>query len=315
MVTCQICGKEFRVITHTHLKKHNLTIEQYMQQFPDMEMYSEEYERAASISQKGKKMGDDNPARRKNVRDKIACSVKKQWDEGAYKDRVNGMTNICGDLHPNYKAEIHTLEYLAETRYVQFLKQYQDVSVCSKCGRKKEDGYKIQVHHIDEDRSNFLPSNLEPLCVHCHMLHHYTKDKTPFISIGKLFSFAAAHFLPNYEGPCANLHGHEWRLEIVIEKRIDKDTNMVMDFGDLKQIVNKHIVNQLDHSYVNDVVPHPTAENMLIWIWEILVFVGLLKGLKEISLWETPTSRATLNKEGMLSIVKQKIEDYVGEIE
>ena len=71
---------------------------------------------------------------------------------------------------------------------------------------------------------------------------------------------------------------------------------MVMDFGDLKKIVNEHVIDKLDHKMINDVMGdiNPTAENMCLWIWEALEKHGHLKGLYEIELWETENSKVSL---------------------
>ena len=305
MIQCMECNKIFVIISHKHLKKHGMTIAQYKEKWWNAPISSTEYSINLSKAQKGKKMGDSNPARRKEVKEKIKNSVKKLWDEGLYRDRVNGMSDVCREAHPNWKPEIHESLFLAKKDYVEYLSQYEKVAVCRRCGSKK----KINVHHIDEDRDNFLPSNLEPLCVPCHTHFHYTLQKQPFITIGKLFSFAACHRLPEYDGLCERWHGHEWSLEISITKRIDKKTGMVLDFSELKKIVTKHIIDVLDHNIVNEVIKNPTAENILIWIWETLMFDAHLKGIDKITLWETPTSKACLDKKGMLSILSSKIEE------
>lgn len=136
-------------------------------------------------------------------------------------------------------------------------------------------------------------------------------QKQPFITVGKIFSFAACHRLPDYDGPCEHWHGHEWSLEVCITKRVDKRTGMVLDFSSLKDIVNEHVIKVFDHSTLNDVIVNPTAENILIWIWEKLMFDAHLKGIEAIYLWETPTNKACLTKQGMLSILSTKIEEGV----
>ncbi|TCO10982.1 6-pyruvoyl trahydropterin synthase family protein [Natronoflexus pectinivorans] len=109
------------------------------------------------------------------------------------------------------------------------------------------------------------------------------------IRLTKEFRFEMAHALWNYDGLCRNIHGHSYILQVtVIGEPISDDENpklgMVMDFGDLKAIVNREIVKDLDHSIVvsNKVSPEiikqmgqmgerhfmvdyqPTCENMLI---------------------------------------------------
>ena len=133
----------------------------------------------------------------------------------------------------------------------------------------------------------------------------------PKVSIVKKFKFDSAHCLPNHEGMCQRLHGHSYVLEIGIEgypQKSGAETGMVMDFGNLKQIVNREVIDKLDHRLINETIENPTAENMAIWIWETLMFDAHLKGISKITLWETPSSRACLNVKGMLSILSSKIE-------
>lgn len=177
------------------------------------------------------------------------------------------------------------------------------VDTCSRCGRNDRG---VSAHHVDEDYNNFLPSNLEPLCVPCHSCFHSSLQKLPYLTIGKQFTFAAAHFLPDYNGPCKNLHGHEWRLEVVIKKRIDPKTGMVMDFRALKETVKQYVIDKLDHTCLNDTLTLPTAENILVWVWEELMLKGWLKGMYQISLWETSDSIASISVEDMLRITREK---------
>ena len=75
------------------------------------------------------------------------------------------------------------------------------------------------------------------------------------IRVTKEFRFEMAHALWNYDGACKNLHGHSYRLFVtVIGKPInDEDSpkkGMVLDFGDLKKIVNSAIIDKFDHAVV-----------------------------------------------------------------
>lgn len=312
MVECKICKRKFKSITHMHLKTHGVTIEEYLKKFKlsqDM-LTSKELREKWSKSRKGIiNLGDMNVAKRPEVRNKISNAVKKLWEKGAYKDRINGMTGKFKELCPGYKPENHTITYMAENNWSKFLSGFQTIKQCNRCGSTER---KINIHHIDEDHENFLPSNLEPLCIPCHGNFHYECNKQPFISITKTFDIAAAHFLPYYEGLCSNIHGHSWVLEITLKKRIDKKTGMVMDFSILKKIVTDHIINKFDHDIINNYIQNPTAENMVVFIWEVLMFDALLKGIESIVLWESKTSYCRLTKYGMLSIFKSNIEDYMG---
>ena len=75
------------------------------------------------------------------------------------------------------------------------------------------------------------------------------------IRVTKEFNFEIAHALWNYDGPCKNLHGHSYKLFVTISgSPINDETNpkngMVIDFGDLKQIVKQDIVDELDHAVI-----------------------------------------------------------------
>lgn len=107
--------------------------------------------------------------------------------------------------------------------------------------------------------------------------------------VTKEFFFDAAHRLKKYNGPCANLHGHTYKLHITVSGSVNKN-GMVIDFIILKKIIQDKILSILDHKFINKIIKQPTAENITIWIWK-----KLKKNLPlyEIKLWETPTSIVT----------------------
>ena len=75
------------------------------------------------------------------------------------------------------------------------------------------------------------------------------------IRITKHFDFEAAHALHGYDGKCKNIHGHSYQLYVTvigtpINKKDHPKNGMVLDFGDLKRIVNTEIVTVFDHSIV-----------------------------------------------------------------
>ena len=115
-------------------------------------------------------------------------------------------------------------------------------------------------------------------------------------SITKVFSFDCAHRLYDYDGKCKNIHGHTYKLEITLKGNIS-NSGMIIDFHDLNDIVNKNIINKVDHIYLNDIFDfNPTCENLAIWIWsELSKIVDCNEYvLSKIILWETPTSYITL---------------------
>lgn len=107
----------------------------------------------------------------------------------------------------------------------------------------------------------------------------------------KEFEFDAAHNLVNYHGKCEKLHGHTYKLVIKLEGEPDHE-GMVYDFVELKKLVNEKIINIFDHSYLNNIIPQPTAENIAIYTWNKLkehIDRNNCR-LYEVQVWETKTS-------------------------
>lgn len=114
--------------------------------------------------------------------------------------------------------------------------------------------------------------------------------------ITKIFSFDSAHCLENHPGKCRNMHGHTYKVEIAVDGKVSKETGMVIDFGDLKAVVQP-LIDKLDHKVLNDVVPDmiPTAENIATFIAEVISPELKLKygvQLHSVKVWETPTCHA-----------------------
>lgn len=90
------------------------------------------------------------------------------------------------------------------------------------------------------------------------------------IRITKQFTFETAHALYGYDGKCRNVHGHSYKLSVTVIGQPITDPNhvkygMVIDFSDLKKIVNQEIVDQFDHATVfNKNTPHIELANELI---------------------------------------------------
>ena len=107
----------------------------------------------------------------------------------------------------------------------------------------------------------------------------------------KEFEFDAAHYLPSYHGKCEHLHGHTYKLVVKLEGRPDSE-GMVLDFVKFKQTVKALVVDKLDHSCLNDLLPNPSAENIAIWVWQQLAepLQGENYHLYEVEVWETKTS-------------------------
>lgn len=127
------------------------------------------------------------------------------------------------------------------------------------------------------------------------------------ISITKIFTFDAAHQLISTDkeinksyGKCANIHGHTYKLEVTISCNngtINKWDGMVLNFNKLKDLVNREIINKVDHKLINEVYPDliPTAENMVNLFSYIISDkleseYGMYLILEKVRLYETPDS-------------------------
>ena len=113
------------------------------------------------------------------------------------------------------------------------------------------------------------------------------------------FHFAAAHRLPNYDGPCFRMHGHNYKLLVQVAGAPDGHSGMILDFVDLQKIVFQAVLERCDHHTLNDFMENPTAENLIVWMWNELL--PTLPGLAQLQLFETdefsvlyngPTERA-----------------------
>jgi len=117
------------------------------------------------------------------------------------------------------------------------------------------------------------------------------------MQIRKHFRFEAAHVLPHHPGKCARMHGHSYRLEVAVRGPLHADgpaRGMIEDFDTIEQIVRTVVIDVLDHSTLNDAIENPTAEHIIMWVWQRLE--PQLADLDELVLWETTNSCAVLRK-------------------
>jgi 6-pyruvoyltetrahydropterin/6-carboxytetrahydropterin synthase len=115
-------------------------------------------------------------------------------------------------------------------------------------------------------------------------------------------TIACAHRLFDYNGPCEELHGHNYRVVVTYHGQALDRYGMLVDFGDIKKALNA-VLDTLDHKYLNDLVAFadlsPSAENIAAYIFGELKKAGFERGrLAAVSVWETPTQVATYREEG-----------------
>ena len=116
----------------------------------------------------------------------------------------------------------------------------------------------------------------------------------------KDFIFDAAHNLIHYHGKCERLHGHTYKLRVVIEGQPDSE-GMIIDFVEVSRLVKEKIISRLDHSYLNDIISQPSAENIAVWVWNELKDSLTRENcsLYEIHIWETANSRVIIRREDL----------------
>src|SRR3989304_1721426 len=82
--------------------------------------------------------------------------------------------------------------------------------------------------------------------------------------------FAAAHNLRGYEGECENLHGHNWKVEVMVTSKELNKIGLAVDFRVLKKML-EGILEKLDHKYLNEILPfdkeNPSSENIARYIF------------------------------------------------
>ena len=121
--------------------------------------------------------------------------------------------------------------------------------------------------------------------------------------IGKEFTFDAAHYLRAEDqqateklyGKCAKMHGHTYKLHVQLIADKIPSTGMIINFANLKQLVQQNIIEKYDHSVLNETtgIKIPTAENLVEEIFnDLKVYNTNDIRLYSVKLWETPTSWA-----------------------
>ncbi|MEA1950684.1 MAG: 6-carboxytetrahydropterin synthase [Planctomycetota bacterium] len=127
--------------------------------------------------------------------------------------------------------------------------------------------------------------------------------------VSREFNFCYGHRLLDHQGKCKHLHGHNARVVVAFEAADLDCQGMVLDFNEIKQIVNRWVEDNLDHRMIlrrDDpavepleklgeplylIENNPTAENIAQLIFERAAEAGL--PMVEVRLWETPNCHAT----------------------
>jgi 6-pyruvoyltetrahydropterin/6-carboxytetrahydropterin synthase len=118
------------------------------------------------------------------------------------------------------------------------------------------------------------------------------------MELRKTFQFEAAHLLPRLPRThkCRRLHGHSFKVEIVVAGECDPRLGWLMDYAEISRVF-RPIWEKLDHRYLNELpgLQNPTSEEIAAWIWKKLK--PKLPLLAEVIVAETCTARAVYRGE------------------
>ena len=129
----------------------------------------------------------------------------------------------------------------------------------------------------------------------------------PQVTITRRLLFNAAHRVHNPAlseaennalfGKCnnPNWHGHNYTLDVSVTGEVDERTGYVIDLGVLKRIVEREVIDKVDHKNFNLEVDFmrgviPTTENIVVAIWRVLEPAIAPARLTRLVLWETPNN-------------------------
>ena len=117
--------------------------------------------------------------------------------------------------------------------------------------------------------------------------------------------FSASHYYWNESwseeenvrkfGKCANRkgHGHNYTLEVTVKGEVDPRSGFVVDLKQLKEVMNREVLDAMDHRFLNKEVPEfftqiPTTENLAIAVWQRLQPKLKNASLHRVRIYETP---------------------------
>ena len=110
------------------------------------------------------------------------------------------------------------------------------------------------------------------------------------------FEFNAAHRLPRHPGRCFRMHGHNYRLQVVVSGDPSPRSGMVIDFFDIETAVGS-VLDPIRDTCLNDKLENPTAEAIVVWLWRAIY--PKVPELTELRLFETEACHVTYRGESV----------------
>ena len=113
--------------------------------------------------------------------------------------------------------------------------------------------------------------------------------------------FAAAHRLREYDGNCEHLHGHNWKVDVVLRASQLDALGMALDFRDAKRLIHE-VLDEFDHEYLNELPPfrevNPTTENIARFIYHALeAKLPAGTAVAKVTAWESEKCGASYSRE------------------
>lgn len=126
--------------------------------------------------------------------------------------------------------------------------------------------------------------------------------RTGIYEVKIITDFSAAHNLRNFRGKCEQLHGHNWKIEIVVRGNQLDESGVLVDFGEVKA-VTRELLQGVDHVYLNELPffreNNPSSENIARYLFEGLErrLGNRNRWLFSVSAWESADACATFMME------------------
>jgi 6-pyruvoyltetrahydropterin/6-carboxytetrahydropterin synthase len=112
--------------------------------------------------------------------------------------------------------------------------------------------------------------------------------------------FSSAHSLRDYSGKCAKVHGHNWKVRLIVCTDKLDERGMAVDFGNLKALLDE-VITPFDHVDLNRVAPfdslNPTAENLARVIFEkVETKMPAGSEVDKVQVWEYEKNRVEYSR-------------------
>jgi 6-pyruvoyltetrahydropterin/6-carboxytetrahydropterin synthase len=138
------------------------------------------------------------------------------------------------------------------------------------------------------------------MCLRPPWIFALISKETAMFQVSVEETFSAGHALRGYRGKCENVHGHNYKVRIMLEGPGLDSTGLLCDFTNLKHVV-RGIVAGVDHKFLNEMAPfdviNPSAENLAKYFYdETARQVNTLPAgarIASVTIWETDTTSAT----------------------